>query len=99
MFKDFGSCEMLPFPPLLPHLLSLLPSLAFKNQTRPELYNLKINNEKKESNNQNYISRLERIGFFLSSAVEELCVCVSCGVDRQRGKEDPPGTEFPPGSQ
>lgn len=47
MFKDFGSCEMLPFPPLLPHLLSLLPSLAFKNQTRPELYNLKINNEKK----------------------------------------------------
>lgn len=48
MFKDFGSCEMLPFPPLLPHLLSLLPSLAFKNQTRPELYNLKINNEKKK---------------------------------------------------
>lgn len=48
MFKGFGSCEMLPFPPLLPHLLSLLPSLAFKNQTRPELYNLKINNERKK---------------------------------------------------
>lgn len=78
---------MLPFPPLLLHLLSLLPSLAFKNQTRPELYNLKINNEKKkESNNQNYISRLERIGFFLSSAVGELCVCVLAVVWTGRGE-------------